>query len=574
GGRVGGLVGSNGRNGSITNSYAMGAVTGQDEVGGLVGFNGGSITNSYAMGAVTGQDKVGGLVGYNDEDSITITNSYAMGTVTGQGGRVGGLVGSNFGSITNSYAMGAVTGQDKVGGLVGNNVGIGSITNSYATGDVRGQGSVGGLVGDNDGSIANSYATGDVTGGIHVGGLIGFRDGSIKNSSPQSTEALQSPTAATGIYSEWSTANWDFGNSLQYPVLKYTRGPDDNNPACGISGQPNCGALLPSFDANLSDLMVSAGILSQPFSSDIQDYTVMVANATRTIIVTPTARHPRATITVNKDAAASGRASGSIALAEGGTTTITVVVTAQDGTENTYTIAVSRPLSNDASLSALEVSAGILSPDFMSDIQSYTVSVANTITTITLTPTASDPDAGITVNGGSASSGIPLTAGEVTKITVVVTAQDGTTNTYTIAVSRPPSSDASLSDLTVSTGTLMPPFMRDTLDYTVEVANATTTITVTPTANHPSATIAVTTGTITVTPTATNADATITVEAAEVESGSASSGIALAAGEVTTITVVVTAQDGKTKEHYMIAVTRPPAVIRVRVKVFLEGPLR
>jgi len=79
-------------------------------------------------------------------------------------------------------------------------------------------------------------------------------------------------------------------------------------------------------------------------------------------------------------------------------------------------------------------------------------------------------------------------------------------------------------------------------------------------------------------PTATNDNATITVtvdEAETVARGDASDPIQLTAGKVTTITVVVIAQDGKTENTYTIAVSQArPAGIRVRIKVFLEGPLR
>jgi len=76
--------------------------------------------------------------------------------------------------------------------------------------------------------------------------------------------------------------------------------------------------------------------------------------------VTPTASDDSATITVEvseveTQTVESGTTSTAIALAAGEVTTITVVVTAQDGTTNTYTIAVNRPLSSDASLSALEL---------------------------------------------------------------------------------------------------------------------------------------------------------------------------------------------------------------------------
>ena len=109
GGRsTGGLVGDN--IGTITASYATGDVTAtgtRSRHGGLVGFSrnmGAVIKASYATGNVKGvaQNEVGGLVGRNDSDS-TITASYSTGTVTGAGSDVGGLVGKNDGTVTASY---------------------------------------------------------------------------------------------------------------------------------------------------------------------------------------------------------------------------------------------------------------------------------------------------------------------------------------------------------------------------------------------------------------------------------------------------------------------------------------
>ncbi len=178
---VGGLVGGQSNNSTISNSYATGSVTGSKYVGGLVGYNNGTINNSYATGSVTGSNYVGGLVGRN---SSTISNSYATGSVTGSGNYVGGLVGYNDANISNSYATGSVTGSGNyVGGLVGYSYG-GTISNSYATGSVSGSGTyVGGLVGYNyGGSISNSYATGSVTGSNYVGGLVGLNNGTVDNS--------------------------------------------------------------------------------------------------------------------------------------------------------------------------------------------------------------------------------------------------------------------------------------------------------------------------------------------------------------------------------------------------------
>jgi hypothetical protein len=179
---VGGLVGNNYgalSSASISNSHATVAVNGNSRVGGLAGGNygsGGSITNSYATGAVVGSSTAGGLLGWNN---ASIANSYATGTATGNI-NVGGLVGANSGSIANAYATGNVTGNSYVGGLVG--VNMSSIANAYATGDVSGSGSVGGLVGYNHAGISNTYATGNVVGSAYVGGLVGTNLGSISNS--------------------------------------------------------------------------------------------------------------------------------------------------------------------------------------------------------------------------------------------------------------------------------------------------------------------------------------------------------------------------------------------------------
>ncbi len=97
--------------------------------------------------------------------------------------------------------------------------------------------------------------------------------------------------------------------------------------------------------------------------------------------------------------------------------------------------------SNNANLSALNLSVGTLSPTFSSATRSYSATVGFLAATITITPTREASSATITVNGtavtsGSASGDIALNTGANT-ITIVVTALDGaTTATYTITVTR------------------------------------------------------------------------------------------------------------------------------------------
>ena len=156
---------------------------------------------------------VGGLAGYNTEG--TITNSYVIGSVRGDSS-IGGLVGDNYGPITNSYTNVEMSGNNYVGGIAGCNFSGGIVTNSYTVPRISSSFlSSGGLLGyDSSGSLpVNSYWDKDVSGissGDYGMGL--------------TTEALQSPTTATGIYSRWSVRDWDFGTREQYPALKHRDG--------------------------------------------------------------------------------------------------------------------------------------------------------------------------------------------------------------------------------------------------------------------------------------------------------------------------------------------------------------
>ena len=104
------------------------------------------------------------------------------------------------------------------------------------------------------------------------------------------------------------------------------------------------------------------------------------------------------------------------------------------------------PLSSDASLSALALSAGALA--FVPGTTAYTMAVPYAVASLTLTPTAGDSGATLTVNGVAVSSGEPsaaiaLAVGE-TLIPVVVTAPSGATRTYTVTVTRAPAEVALL----------------------------------------------------------------------------------------------------------------------------------
>lgn len=289
--------------------------------------------------------------------------------------------------------------------------------------------------------------------------------------------------------------------------------------------------------STLSSLTLSSGSLSPDFTSTTTSYTASVANATSAITVRPTLSTTTATVRVNGALVTSGGNSQSIPLTVGNNT-ITILGTAEDGiTTTSYNISVTRAPSAVSTLSALTLSSGALSPGFAAGTRNYTASVTNATTSITVRPTVTDATATIKVNGttvasGSNSAALPLEVGPNT-ITVVGTAQDGTsTSTYTLVVTRK-SAVSSLSGLVLSSGTLSPAFGASTTSYSTSIAQGV--------------------GSLTVTPTVTDSKASVKVNGVTVASGSASGQVPLGL-EATTVTIAVTAEDPAFSTTYNVTV--------------------
>ena len=286
-----------------------------------------------------------------------------------------------------------------------------------------------------------------------------------------------------------------------------------------------------SSNALLRSLTLSSGSLSPSFSPNTLTYVASVANNVMSLTITPTISDPTAILMVDGTLLSSGSASGSLDLSVGPNTFV-ILVTAQDGTPQTYSLTVTRH-SNNANLRSLTLSSGVLSPPFSADTTNYTVTLPNGRTNLTVTPTVADANATVTVNGGSVGSGLSLALG-ANPIIVRVTAQDGTTTqTYTLDAIRPVANDASLSSLVLSSGTLNPPFAAATTTYTVSVSTNVSGLILTPVVNDPTATVTV-------------------------NGGSAMSIISLALGP-NPLTVRVIAQDGTTTQTYSVIVTRVAA---------------
>ena len=227
-----------------------------------------------------------------------------------------------------------------------------------------------------------------------------------------------------------------------------------------------------------------------------------------------------------------------------GSNVITVEVTAEDdSTTRTSTVTVTRAepstpgqLSSDAKLSALTLS-GIDFGTFDSTTTSYTARVANSVseTTVTLTVNHSGASHVIKLGGVTDADGVVSLAEGTNVITIEVTAEDGNTaQTYTVTVTRaaPPSTDATLSALTLS-DIDFGIFDSTTISYSVQVANSVSQTTVTPTAKHSGASYVIELGGV------TNPDGVIPLRVGS-----------------NAITVSVTAEDGTTTRIYTVIVIR------------------
>jgi len=189
-------------------------LTAAHQVGGLVGYNCGTVSDSYASGAMHGDWAVGGLVGLNLYGSVN--KSYSSGNVTGDY-HVGGLVGGNYGTVSNSYSTGNVTGSHRVGGLIGFN--DGTVSNSYTSGTVNGNDFVGGLVGGNYGTVSNSFWDTETSGQATSDG------GTGRNTTEMQNIATFSGAGWDIILVTLNHTNpidiWNIVNNVTYPFLSW-----------------------------------------------------------------------------------------------------------------------------------------------------------------------------------------------------------------------------------------------------------------------------------------------------------------------------------------------------------------
>jgi hypothetical protein len=145
-------------------------------------------------------------------------------------------------------------------------------------------------------------------------------------------------------------------------------------------------------------------------------------------------------------------------------------------------------------LSNIKIEGINLDKDFSADVKEYSTTVESGVQAISLLVESSNLNSVITINdqiitNGTASS-YPLQTGENT-FHINVNGGNQPETTYTLTVKRTQNANTLLQTINLSTGEFSPLFSSEQTEYTVEVTNDTTTITVTPVAIEKTATVAV-----------------------------------------------------------------------------------
>lgn len=185
-----------------------------------------------------------------------------------------------------------------------------------------------------------------------------------------------------------------------------------------------------SNNANLSNLGIKPNDFSG-FKASVTAYNVTVQEDVETVEVYATAQDSKATV--------SGTGKKNL---ETGKNTVTVTVTAEDGTEKTYTINITRGKTEEneedsieniesKGLSELKIAGLTLSPEFETNVYEYTAKYIGEDTKLDITTVATDEDYIVEVTGNE-----DLKEGE-NIITILVSDEDGNNvTTYQVIVTK------------------------------------------------------------------------------------------------------------------------------------------
>lgn len=241
-------------------------------------------------------------------------------------------------------------------------------------------------------------------------------------------DTLASPVGSATIFTATFTVNGNLqpGTKISVSVSGTV---SDGTQDSGASGSWSATIAPPlSKNCDLASMTVTGAAISPSFSANTTNYSASVPFSTTSVQVSAKAADEKAKVTVNNPA-----------LTAGGTTAITVTVTAENGDTKVYTIRIAREQdpnyvpSSDDRLADLVVDGQALSPAFSPSTTRYYIWLPYETESVSVSGKAADSKASVSVSQIS-----PLQPGRATDILVTVTAEDKTQQVYTVTVFRAP----------------------------------------------------------------------------------------------------------------------------------------
>lgn len=445
GSKTGGIVGDAFGGEKISQCYNTGTITGSNNGDKTVGTGGiagniktsGSISECYNEGVITGDiANLGGILGYTSNAAASVMNCYNSGDVRGTSAlttsAAGGIAGKSFTVMTlqNCYNRGTVT---------LNNEG------TYTAGKTGFIGAVAGYIGSTSKESNNYYLKGSAGSGLaypakdntiaedetslKAAAKLGasFKDSDIYTNAgyPVLTwqklydaATLMKLEVTTGpsktAYTENEVFNKEgmvvtalYSDGTSKEVMDYTYSPSGkllpDNDAVFISytdhnvtktARQAITVTALSKDSSLSSLSFAPGRFDETFSPDNHVYSATVGNGALKTQITASSADPEAEITIKQNALTPEKlanGASTIASLDLGANVFTITVTARNGRDKTdYVVTVTREYSSVATLSAMTISAGTLSPEFDEGVKEYTAKVSSDTDHVDLMAVAKD----------------------------------------------------------------------------------------------------------------------------------------------------------------------------------------
>ncbi|RYE14370.1 MAG: cadherin-like beta sandwich domain-containing protein, partial [Sphingobacteriales bacterium] len=253
-----------------------------------------------------------------------------------------------------------------------------------------------------------------------------------------------------------------------------------------------------SSNAYMANLQLFGDIpLTPAFDKNIYNYTATISDSTRSsTFIIQESEDKNAEVRINY-VPQTWKSYAAVPL-NSGENVFSISVRAQDGTQNLYTLRVARALGATASLSGLVLSGNNGNYSNVINVYAdtvYSVKAPNSVATLYVNAYANDTGAEVKINGNlfneQTSPAVSLNLGD-NRFDIEIKSADGSAiRKYTLHVNRVPFADVTLASLKVSKGIISPLFSPATSTYTVPMGSSDTTITVTPVAVDPTATITV-----------------------------------------------------------------------------------